>query len=141
MSGLITLHPRISEKVHSLSKSSRIFVFDVPKSVNKHTVAEQIKKQFDVEVQSVRIALIKGKSKRTVAKQGRLIGNGSQSDVKKAYVTLKAGQNLPFFEEIEKEEAKQKESGEKIMKAMETQAKKEEKKSSRSILHRKKESK
>jgi len=53
--------------------------------------------------------------KRLVRKNGRAI-NGQRSDIKKAYVTLAAGQKLPFFDEPEED------------KKADKKAKKEEKK-------------
>ena len=41
-----------------------------------------------------------GKAKRTIRKGGRTAA-GQRPDIKKAYVTLKAGEKLPFFDEPE----------------------------------------
>lgn len=48
------------------------------------------RKAFEVEVKSVNTLITKGKTKRQGLRQGR------RSDVKKAYVTLKEGQDLDF---------------------------------------------
>lgn len=93
------LRPRLSEKTFGLSGAS-VYVFDVPGSANKQTVARAVAAQFDVTVANVNITNIKGKAKRLVRKGGRPIA-GKRSDVKKAYVTLAEGQKLPFFEEPE----------------------------------------
>ncbi len=138
MTNTLPIYPRLSEKVHDLSKTAHVFVFDVPASANKQIVAEQIKKQFDVDVKSVRIAVIKGKSKRTVAQKGKRVLRGRQSTIKKAYVTLQEGSHLAFFEEIENEENKKKESGEKIVKAMKEQDEKAAAKSGHKLRRRKK---
>ena len=60
----------------------------------QHGVA--VATQFEVTVTDVRITNIAGKLKRTVRKGGRAV-TGRRSDVKKAYVTLKDGDSLPFF--------------------------------------------
>ena len=39
----------------------------------------------------------KGKSKRTVRRGGRPVA-GQQSEIKKAYVTVKAGEAIPIFQ-------------------------------------------
>lgn len=91
------LRPRMSEKTFGLANANTVYVFDVPASANKHTVAAAVAAQFEVTVVNVNIANVKGKSKRTVRKGGRAV-SGQQSDRKKAYVMLKKGDKLPFFE-------------------------------------------
>lgn len=100
----IVLKPRLYEKTYGLSQTTNTFVFDVPSELNKHTIAAEVAKQFDVTVTDVRIVNRKGKAKRTVHKGGRA-SNGRDSDIKKAYVTLAKGNHLPFFEAEEKQEA------------------------------------
>jgi large subunit ribosomal protein L23 len=70
----------------------------IPGNANKQTVAAAITARFKVTVEAVNIMNSKGKPKRTVRKGGRAT-QGSRSDSKKAYVTLKAGDKLPFFVE------------------------------------------
>src|SRR5512133_1010877 len=105
MSKTVLLRPRLSEKTYMLGTTKSVYVFDVPADANKHTVAAAVTSQFDVEVNDVRIANIKGKAKRTVRKGGRPV-MGQRSDIKKAYVTLAKDQKLPFFDEPEKEDGK-----------------------------------
>lgn len=92
----VTLKPRISEKSYGLSEKQNVFVFEVPKSANKHTVAKAVSAQFEVTVTKVNISNAKGKSKRTIVKRSRPI-LGKESDVKKAYVTIKDGGSIPVF--------------------------------------------
>lgn len=112
------LRPRLSEKTFGLANANTVYVFDVPANANKHTVAAAVAAQFEVTVVNVNMLNVKGKSKRTVRKGGRAVA-GQQSDRKKAYVTLKEGQKLPFFETEEDKSEK---------KADKKAAKKEEKK-------------
>lgn len=100
MSKLMTLRPRVSEKSYGMSQLRNTYVFDVPKDANRVTVAEAVSAQYDVTVTDVNILNVKGKLKRTVRKGGRAI-NGRRSDVKKAYVTLQAGDSLPVFAAVE----------------------------------------
>lgn len=100
----IVLKPRLYEKTYALSQLTNTFVFDVPGELNKHMVAAEVEKQFEVKVAAVRIANRKGKAKRTIRKGGR-VSQGRTSDIKKAYVTLTKGSHLPFFEAEEKQEA------------------------------------
>ena len=91
------LRPRLSEKTFVLaSGKNAVYVFDVPAGANKQTVAAAVATQFEVTVIDVIISNLKGKAKRTIRKGGRAV-NGRQSDRKKAYVTLKEGDKLPFF--------------------------------------------
>lgn len=91
------LRPRMSEKTFGLAQANTVYVFDVPAAANKQTIAAAVTAQFEVTVLNVNVANQKGKSKRTVRKGGRAVA-GQQSDRKKAYVTLKEGDKLPFFD-------------------------------------------
>lgn len=130
MSKTISLQPRLNEKTYGLA-SSNVYVFDVDRSVNKHSIARAVEAQFDVEVVSVNTTNIPGKSKRTISINGKRMLNaeGSRNDFKKAYVTLARGNALPFFDAIEEEEQKEEATQSKIDKVAEKQAAKEEKKS------------
>jgi large subunit ribosomal protein L23 len=119
MSKLLVLKPKMSEKAYDVSQSS-VYVFAVPKNANKHTVAQAVSSQFDVTVTSVNITNISGKVKQSVRKRGRR-ASGRDSDIRKAYVTLKSGDSLPVFAAVEKAE----QEAEKIEKASKKAAKKE----------------
>lgn len=128
MSKSFMLRPILSEKSYGLS-NSRVYVLEVPADSNKHSVARAVEAQFEVKVDGVRITNISGKSKRTISIMGKryLNSHGKRTDIKKAYVTLKEGSSLPFFAAIEEEEQKEKDTQEKIEKAMQKQADKEAK--------------
>jgi large subunit ribosomal protein L23 len=102
------LKPRLSEKAYSAAQANNTFVIDVPAELNKHEIAATVEKQFEVKVKTVRTVSRKGKAKRVMNTTGKRYSNrqGSQSDIKKAYITLQAGSHLPFFE-AEEAEAKQ----------------------------------
>ena len=108
------LKPRLSEKSYGLSESKNVYVFEVPAGANKHVVARAVAVQFEVTVVNVNITNLKGKPKRTVRKGGRPT-TGQRSDVKKAYVTLKAGDKLSIFatEEDDKKADKKAKKGKK----------------------------
>jgi large subunit ribosomal protein L23 len=129
MSKSIALKPRLNEKTYALAEK-RVYVFDVDKSVNKHTIARAVEAQFDVKVLEVNTTNLKGKAKRTISITGKRMVNaeGNRSDVKKAYVTLAKDQSLPFFEAVEEEEAKEEKLQEKIDQAAAKQAAKTDKK-------------
>ena len=107
MSKITVLKPHLSEKAYSLSKSGRTYVMSVPKEVNKSAVITAVKSQFGVTAIKVNIANIKGKPKRTAQRGGRP-SYGRRVNIKRAYVTLKDGESLPFFEEVEKAAEKEK---------------------------------
>lgn len=120
----IVLIPRVSEKAYIKSQAENIktYVFEVPTSVNKHTIARAISVQYEVTVTAVRTTTLKGKTKQSYRKGGRP-QTGVRSDIKKAYVTLKSGDSLPLFADEAAEEAKQAKVAEKTAK----KAKKESK--------------
>ena len=115
MSKEIVLIPRLSEKSFAQSQLIRTYAFVVPKSTNKHEVARAVEAQFEVTVTDVNITNVKGKAKRSISAKGRRVANGSQSDFKKAYVTLAEGFSLAVFgaEEETKEDKKAREAAEK----------------------------
>lgn len=106
MSNTMLLKPRISEKAYAQSELMNVYVFEVPTDAGKLEVAQAVNAQFDVEVTNVNLMNVKGKVKRTFRRGGRSV-MGKRTDFKKAYVTIKQGQNIPIFAaEDEKASAK-----------------------------------
>lgn len=138
MSKTINLRPRLNEKTYELS-NSRVYVFEVDKGVNKHTIARAVEAQFEVKVATVNTANISGKAKRIVSLNGKRSVNaeGSRNDIRKAYVTLLEGHSLPFFNAVEEAEQKQEAVQEKVDKAAAKQASKAVKPARRGLhLHK-----
>ena len=79
--------PIITEKATLLSDQNKI-VFKVPLAATKDEVKAAIEALFKVKVVSVNTIRVKGKTKRFKGVEGR------RSDVKKAIVTLAAGQSI-----------------------------------------------
>jgi large subunit ribosomal protein L23 len=79
--------PLITEKATILSDQNKI-VFKVPLTATKKDVKSAIEALFKVKVVSVNTILVKGKTKRFRGVEGK------RSDVKKAIVTLAAGQSI-----------------------------------------------
>lgn len=130
MDKTLLLRPRLSEKTYALS-NNRVYVFDIPKNTNKHSVARAVASQFEVKVMTVNIATISGKLKRTLSlsgKKSRPGRGGRQVDIKKAYVTLDVGHSLPFFAAVDEAETKQEAVQEKVSKALDKKAKQTAKK-------------
>lgn len=83
--------PVISEKSTRLAESAKPqIVFKVATDATKLEIKKAVEQFFKVEVQGVTVINIKGKIRRYKQQVGR------RKDWKKAYVTLKAGQDINF---------------------------------------------
>jgi large subunit ribosomal protein L23 len=89
----VLLAPIVSEKSTMLAEKNNQVAFRVLPSATKQEVKVAVEKLFKVEVESVSILNRKGKTKRF----GRFIG--TRGTVRKAYVSLKAGQEINFLQE------------------------------------------
>jgi len=81
------LAPLITEKATLASEHNQV-MFKVPLKATKPEIKQAIESLFKVQVTAVNTLITKGKQKRF---RGRL---GTRSDVKKAIVTLAAGQSI-----------------------------------------------
>ncbi|NMG64576.1 50S ribosomal protein L23 [Azoarcus indigens] len=86
----VLLAPQISEKATFIAEKNEQVVFKVASTATKPEVKAAVELLFKVEVKSVQIANVKGKTKRF----GRSIGR--RKDWKKAFVCLKPGQEINF---------------------------------------------
>lgn len=86
----VLLAPQISEKSTLLADKHDQVIFKVARDATKPEVKAAVELLFKVDVEGVRIANVKGKVKRF----GRFIGR--RDHWKKAYVSLKAGQEIDF---------------------------------------------
>lgn len=86
----VLLAPQISEKATYVADKNEQVVFKVATSATKPEVKAAVELLFKVEVKSVQIANVKGKSKRF----GKMMGR--RKDWKKAFVCLKPGQEINF---------------------------------------------
>ena len=86
----VLLAPIVSEKSANAGESNQI-VFRVVQDATKREIREAVEKMFEVEVEAVRVVNVKGKTKRFGARLGR------RSDIRKAYVRLKEGQDIDFM--------------------------------------------
>jgi large subunit ribosomal protein L23 len=82
----VLLTPRVTEKTARLSADSNQYVFEVASDAEKDDVRKAVEHMFDVNVESVRIVNVKGKTKSFKFRRGR------RSDWKKAYVRIQEGQ-------------------------------------------------
>ncbi len=83
--------PHVSEKASIAMEKNNTVVLKVAKDATKAEIKAAVQKLFEVQVKDVNTLRVKGKMKR----QGQHVGR--RSDWKKAYVTLKEGQNLDFM--------------------------------------------
>jgi len=83
----------LTEKASTLREEHNQVVFEVAREANKIQIKSAIETLFNVGVVSVRTQIVRGKDRR----MGR--GYGKLPNWKKAIVTLKPGDNIPFFEE------------------------------------------
>ena len=86
----VLVAPVISEKATLAAEKSNAVVFKVLQDATKLEIKAAVELMFPVKVQSVSVVNVKGKAKRF----GRSIGR--RSNVRKAYVLLKEGQDLNF---------------------------------------------
>jgi large subunit ribosomal protein L23 len=88
----VLVAPQISEKATQVADKNEQVVFIVTPTATKPEVKAAVELLFKVQVKSVQISVLKGKAKRF----GRFMGR--RSDVKKAFVCLKPGQEINFAE-------------------------------------------
>jgi large subunit ribosomal protein L23 len=87
----VLLAPIVSEKSSRLADAHRQYAFKVMKDASKPDVKKAVELMFDVKVDNVQIANMRGKAKA----HGRSVGR--RSDWKKAYVTLSEGHDIDFM--------------------------------------------
>ncbi|VAX02060.1 LSU ribosomal protein L23p (L23Ae) [hydrothermal vent metagenome] len=86
----VLLGPLVSEKSANVADQSNQVVFKVTTDATKPEIKAAVKLMFEVDVESVQTSNVAGKTKRS---QGKL---GKRKDWKKAYVRVKAGQDITF---------------------------------------------
>jgi len=89
----LLLAPTVSEKATYIADKHEQVVFRVLQDATKPEVKAAVEMMFKVQVESVQIANVKGKQKRF----GKF--NGRRRNWKKAYVSLKPGQEINFAAE------------------------------------------
>ena len=84
----VLVAPIVSEKATMIAEKSNSVTFKVLQDATKYEIKAAVELMFKVEVQGVSVVNTKGKAKRF----GK--SNGRRDNVRKAYVMLKAGQEL-----------------------------------------------
>ncbi|HET8738378.1 MAG TPA: 50S ribosomal protein L23 [Acidimicrobiia bacterium] len=87
----VILAPVVSEKSYDLIENHNTYTFDVDPRANKTQIKNAVETVFDVKVVRVNTMNRKGKTKRTGYKYGK------RKDIKRAVVTLAAGDSIDLF--------------------------------------------
>jgi large subunit ribosomal protein L23 len=87
----ILVAPRVTEKSTQVGEDANQYVFQVVTDASKAEVKGAVEMLFDVNVESVRIVNVKGKTKAFRMRPGK------RSDWKKAYVRVQEGQVIDFL--------------------------------------------
>lgn len=90
IASLVLKKPRISEKAAGLAEQ-RWYTFEVSGGANKLQIKKAVEELYGVDVVSVRVLTVKGKTRRL----GRI--EGRTPDYKKALVKLSVGQELELL--------------------------------------------
>lgn len=88
----VLLAPQISEKATFVAEKNEQVIFRVASDATKPEIKAAVELLFKVDVESVQVANVKGKVKRFKGATGRRKG------WKKAFVSLKPGQEINFVE-------------------------------------------
>jgi large subunit ribosomal protein L23 len=88
----VLLAPQISEKATYVADKHEQVIFRVASDATKPEIKAAVELLFKVEVEGVQVANVKGKVKRFKGATGRRKG------WKKAYVSLKPGQEINFVD-------------------------------------------
>lgn len=89
----IIIRPIITEKTMKYMDADNKVTFEVKKGTNKTQVKMAVESIFGVDVEQVNILNVKSKEKR----MGKYVGKTKA--VRKAYVKIKAGQDINLFGE------------------------------------------
>lgn len=95
----ILIRPLITEKMNALNEAQNKYGFVVDYNANKIDIARSVKEKFNVDVETVNTIKYDGKTKTQFRKSGRFTGKTAR--FKKAIVTLKEGQKIDLFEQVQ----------------------------------------
>ena len=86
--------PLVTEKGMRNNEEHNVVVFEVDPRTNKIQIKQAIEALFQVRVLDVNTLNVRGKKKRVRMREGK------KPDWKKAYVTLREGDTITFFEGV-----------------------------------------
>ncbi len=88
--------PLVTERSTLLREKHNQYVFKVDPDASKYQIKIAVKKIFNVDVKAVRTANYEGKLRRLSATKPQ----GRKVSWKKAYITLKSGQEIKIEEQV-----------------------------------------
>ena len=91
----IIIRPIITEKTMRYMDENNVVTFEVKKGSNKILIKQAVENIVHVDVDKVNVVNVRPKTKRV----GRYIGKTKA--IRKAYVKIKAGQDIDLFGEAE----------------------------------------
>jgi large subunit ribosomal protein L23 len=90
----IIKRPLITEKGMQANEEDNVVVFRVDPRANKLQIKHAVETMFEVSVTKVNTLNVEGKKRRVRFREGK------KPDWKKAYVTLREGDSITFFEGV-----------------------------------------
>ena len=94
----IIIKPLLTEKMTAQGEKLNRYGFVVSREADKGQIKDAVEKAYGVAVADVNTMIYMGKAKRRFTKAGLLVGRSNH--VKKAIVTLKAGNTIDFYSNI-----------------------------------------
>ncbi len=94
----ILVKPLVSEKINNQKEKLNRYGFIVKKDSNKIQIKKAVEQYYNVTVESVNTAVYSGKRKSRYTKAG--VVTGRTTAFKKAFVTLRKGDNIDFYSNI-----------------------------------------
>ncbi len=91
----ILIKPLVSEKATFVREAANQVAFYVHVKANKIEIAKAVEEAFKVSVVDVNVITVKNRARY---RQGRI--QGKEAGYRKAYVTLKEGETIEFFEGV-----------------------------------------
>lgn len=91
----VLLKPLLTEKTTLIKDAARQVAFLVHVNANKLEISQAVEKAFNVKVEAVNVVR---RAPRVRERQGRVVGR--KPGWKKAYVTLRQGDTIEFFEGV-----------------------------------------
>lgn len=94
----ISIKPILTEKATKLSEKLNCYTFAVSVDAGKAEIKQLVESIYGVKVVKVNTAVMRAKNKSRWTKSGLL--RGKTERWKKAFVTVKEGENIDFFSNI-----------------------------------------
>jgi large subunit ribosomal protein L23 len=94
----VIIKPLLTEKMTAQGEKLSRYGFVVSREADKGQIKAAVENHYGVKVADVNTMIYMGKAKRRYTKAGLMVGRTNH--VKKAIVTLKAGESIDFYSNI-----------------------------------------